>query len=54
MLENFPVGEYREIGERGALGGGMETLSPFPIPCPVQLFHVVVPKLYFFNNKLVT
>ena len=35
-------------GEHGGLGEGMEALNPFPIPCPMHVFHLAVPKLYPF------
>ena len=34
--------------ESGAFGKGMEALHPFPLPCPVHLFHLAVPELYPF------
>ena len=30
-------------------GEGMEVLLPFPIPCPVPLFHLAIPELYSFK-----
>ena len=32
--------------ERGALADGMGVLCPFPITCPMHLFHLAVSELY--------
>ena len=37
--------------ETGAFGEGIEAPRPFPIPSPLQLFHLAVPELHPFTTN---
>ena len=42
---------FRELpGEwtRGEEGKAWKSCAPFPIPCPMHLFHLAIPELYIF------
>ena len=45
------VSEQVEIWGAVAPGEGRESPCPFPMPCPMHLFHLAVPKSFY--NKLV-
>lgn len=47
-LESFWVGKHVEIRGRRCTWRGHGGSVPFPMPCPVHLFHLAVPELYSF------
>lgn len=42
--ESFCVNTWR-FGESGVPGEGTDAPHPFPIPCPMHLFHLAIPDL---------
>lgn len=45
----------RELPGQGTHGDlGRVAPCPFPVPCPLHLFHRAAPELYPFHNKLVS
>ena len=47
-IQSFLVGEHMETKGEWCPREGMEVPCPFPLPCPLLLFHLAVAELRLF------